>query len=1055
MNFAWQMDEAPGWFDEAYFAAQKAQQMNVIGWRDEQGNVRHDWTAADWPKELARFNADHGTDFNAWDNFTACNMGGYGQDIAMSAVNVSATPLFDVPIYLTNLATRYNNTGYAAPGHAAGQWTAQTAMQHLFQDLHMSAWEHYRDMGMQMMINPSNGFDTAYYLVSRAIAMGDGVDVAGAVRAILAEGLNPIEDLASFGASHGIEARPVRVPVTPGMSAGSQWIYTPDIPDQPDTPVQPDLPDQPGGSTPPGDLTPPPGIIVPPSKPDQPSVPDDPVVDPDVNRVELAAGDTGPYRGAEGRDTVFSAVWTMPEGGNTLDVNDVIQGGANAANTLEVKLGKDWDGFAGQADGAANVTGVQRVVLNHDQAQAAEELVFNAANISGEAVQYDLNASGVGGISLTGLSSAVKTVNYKGLLGTAELSFAGAAPEALTIGIENAGYVPENGQTIAPGLKFAGIRDVTIESLEGQASGRQYNNISLGWAAGIEKLSAVGSRGIIIEGLNCEKLGCIDASQMTGDFQAGVYGFHDGIEAIGESSFLNQLHFREHVEIADAPWKGLWLSFSSGGNVNLAKAQNIPDITVHGQDEVNLTNMTGETVTVRQGVGMPDAGGKPSGMTATITGNIQNLNYESVRYAEGTDFAANGICYKPALESDAKGDFSITMNEKDTLADGSVFRIGEINGTVKIASPNAAPRPAADAQGITLAAGKATALEAEWAGSLYFSQDSDFSSLGQMNVQLKAAEEGGTDHVFTIDETLKMRELTRAEIDAGGGKIDMQGILGGEGQGKLEISIDNASAVDLGSIQSVNGVQLEMKDAGVVDFGSIRGIYMDYNLDSGAIIGDIGVNVTGGSVGVASESVIQGDNLDINFSGVKNGVGSAGSADAAGHAMELQAAGKLNYTGSEGADHITISQLGSGTESLVSTGTGNDIVKIGAGQQPVVSGSKATLNIDLGDGGDHLYVNNDLAANLMINVKSSNFADDAIHCDESSLQGLEQVNKALEAIGSGIRLADGTSVDKGVFTLGGNAYWIDGDASADGAVMNVTLVCAAGASESIFQGIGA
>lgn len=116
---------APGWFDASYYAQQKIEQMNLTKW---QGKI--DWNKASYEAELTSLNR------TPYEDFVVTN-----DTHNLQFTNISPNPLFNVQEYLIALANFANETGYTYPGYAAEQWTAQKAMEHMFNDYHVSAWD--------------------------------------------------------------------------------------------------------------------------------------------------------------------------------------------------------------------------------------------------------------------------------------------------------------------------------------------------------------------------------------------------------------------------------------------------------------------------------------------------------------------------------------------------------------------------------------------------------------------------------------------------------------------------------------------------------------------------------------------------------------------------------------------------------------------------------------------------------------------------------------------------------------------------------------------------
>lgn len=189
----------PKWFDDDYYAGQKVIQMNNMGYEPEwlAAHGAKEWNEPLYRQYLAEYRMPDGSPVTAYENFLACNGCDYVPGIRECDVNVSCTPLFDVRTYAMNLAAWANGPGqYAAAGIRPGEWTAENIKSHVFNDLRMSLWEHYKDTGMLHAINPSDEFDTAAYLQAVGRDWANEGKTAHSVQDVIAEfksnGLNPV-----------------------------------------------------------------------------------------------------------------------------------------------------------------------------------------------------------------------------------------------------------------------------------------------------------------------------------------------------------------------------------------------------------------------------------------------------------------------------------------------------------------------------------------------------------------------------------------------------------------------------------------------------------------------------------------------------------------------------------------------------------------------------------------------------------------------------------------------------------------------------------------------
>ena len=215
------------WFNEAHYMAQKVAQMQTIGYKSQTGlNV----PASGWNQELAYQEMDRWTNgkVTAFENFIACNTWNYnigayaeaGYDpVTLPMINVAPNPLFDIQIYLLNLAKYYNAVSY----NGSQQWTHESALKDMFQNEHMSVWEHYSHRGQFWGINPSNEFNTNAYLDS-LVAKGEYATRNEATEALAAMDVNPV--------MHCMESGNTPVPVdstafTNPPTNWNHWLFTP------------------------------------------------------------------------------------------------------------------------------------------------------------------------------------------------------------------------------------------------------------------------------------------------------------------------------------------------------------------------------------------------------------------------------------------------------------------------------------------------------------------------------------------------------------------------------------------------------------------------------------------------------------------------------------------------------------------------------------------------------------------------------------------------------------------------------------------------------------
>lgn len=225
----------PAWFDEAHYYGQRVHQLNVVKFYG-----RDDWTDASFRAELARRN------ITAYQDFEICN-----DASNLQFTNISPNPLFNVLEYLTALAQYANANGYSCPGYEAGKWTAQKAMEHIFRDYHVSAWDHFTLAGQYDLINPSNAFDIKAHYERLTAQRNNYVDPETGLRGwegradwtfedvlddcVWAE-VNPIAGLWEDGSASGIVIS--RVPDGEAVAVDPGWNPWPGPVAQPDAPEQ-------------------------------------------------------------------------------------------------------------------------------------------------------------------------------------------------------------------------------------------------------------------------------------------------------------------------------------------------------------------------------------------------------------------------------------------------------------------------------------------------------------------------------------------------------------------------------------------------------------------------------------------------------------------------------------------------------------------------------------------------------------------------------------------------------------------------------------------------
>lgn len=1026
----------PIWFDESHFAKQKAAQMNAIAWRDAAGNAKTDWKAEDWPGALARYNSMHHTDYTAYDNFLACDGSGYVAGIELSAVNVSPNALFDIPVYLTNLANHYNNNdiGFSAPGYSSGQWTASRALCYLFENEHTSVWEHFKTYGLQQQINPSNEFDTAAYLQARAQAMGAGHTIGDAIAELLDNGVNPLEDYYIWGQMHNIRPQAVAHPVNADMETWDVWGCPTILPD--DKPVDDNnsggnatvLPDdKPGDND--GNY----GSNTPDTTPDQPVTPvrREDEYDKDYQKQDIS--DNAPATSPDGQNTWFMSAY----GANTDDSitpDSIINAGSSALNSLVMDLSADWPGFNGikTEDGQTepSVVNVGRVVLNNDAAAAGANLNFDAANIAANVEQFDLNNACNGTISLANLPASVHIINMmnidtnaSGAAPATDIKFA-TPPQSLRIGLENV-CAGEDG---AAPISFCGIEEVEI------ASYGLDNSVNLKDAAGIRKLLIADGAALTIADSNGATIDKYDASTATRNVNIGVSDFKDGAIVKGGSGAADVLTFVDYANVKTANWSGIEeLVFRAGGMVDAKNAQGINKITMDSPYGVEIENVAAENLTVmltenaEQGMARSCAKGVVSGSIGDLTWSSHGIQ------AAGSELTADFVC-------NATGDAVIKLEGRDRLGVSSQFEFHDLRGTITIDDPNPTDPDAyldPSIAGVKLLAEHATGLNVTHSGSMKIC-----GALWEVE-DIKATL---TDTMGNSGHGLfKLPELPSAHnLDIAADRMDVYiSGLGSQNAGKgMDFLIGNASDVYIGDIMGADG---SAPISGMIDsFGDVEIGKIATGGDIELVVSGVNIVATPNDYGVNDGFCGAGLNLD--FGNVHGSVGSGTMF------MDLEALGGcINYKGARGSDNLLIGGLTGGTVSSVATGTGDDEVVVQT-LDSIGYGNIATLDVNLGSGSDILRIfSMNQEGHLIVNVAGDNLAGKTVtyECpDNMEINDANAANAALARVNAGFQLASGTRVHDGVFEYGGNAYWI-ANRYADN-VANVTLVVAEGASSSLF-----
>lgn len=926
----------PSWFDLDYYLSQKVEQMDATqygkDWLEARG--ASSWTSSlvqmyinGWPFGEAGQEPLEGDTprEKAYSNFLACNAKFYTVNVGIADINVSGTPLFDVAVYLQNLADYHNSQN---PG-ASAKATVQTELQALLA-AKTSAWAYFQEHWAETpQINPSNNFDLSAYIAERARI--EGTTSSQIMAAIQSDGVTPIEDFTVWGPAHNMSAAPKPAnPTQPELSSGwSIWGKTEENGSDEPAPKPDPSPSYPGGND---DYSPQP-------KPDP--EPEDPY-DQNVTPVEMNT-DTGEYVGKDGQNTRFEAASGDGEDA-TLKPTDVITGGENALNTLAVDLSADWIGFDGveNEDGTTspNVTNVGRIALSHAGGENAGAVKFSAKNISDDAVRYDLDSKGTTNtISLQDLGAKVEEVRISnvdtgGDVKT-ELAFANDAPEQLKLVLDNVSPAPVNAiesqqQTAsdttsatpaALGLKMEGVENLTVlagaSAASAQAAGDDHTSereasisVNLGECSDLKTLKVEGSSDIALWGLDATKISSFDASSATGNVTFGIENLTDQIVKGGSGRDMISFD-TEAANVTKANWTGIEdVLMRHGGTIDASGVTGLQELwnLSHGEN-CEIANLKADNFFI---CGAPtwDVNNYSH---VIVNGDIGNLTWTSAERGVGEQ-------YFSTLDSNAKGDFHLNVGNKDMLAEGmgnhfSSYTLPELAGNISVDIANATPGGA----GMHITAPKAHSLEINATGTLYLGGDTDLSTVEDVTLNLQAAPaEEAEPNIFGIldhhDSETSLDSVKTINISA----PDMQVELGNIG-GKSD------------------SVAIKVQDAALFNAKSISGdsIKVDASLSSGvtridALQADGNIRFLGGN----------GDEQDAN-------------EEASG-------------------DIVTVTRLGADSSSVFDLGGGNDVLVLDLNPD---TGDVITANVTFGAGADFLGIDAHDGL-LRVNVKDYTAEDE-------------------------------------------------------------------------------
>lgn len=957
----------PEWFDPDHYAGEKVKQMNDIQYLG-----RSDWERESYKAELVAWRDSAGNplgtgsvDDLAFINFKACNGVNYDPSVARQNLNVSPNEYFDVYVYLENLAKYATKT--QMEGAPLEGWTANSMLAHLYNDLHISAWEHYTTVGMFAGINPSNAFDTDAYLAARVEAMNTRTvndtligwegrtnwKVSEIKELMQKSGINPIMDMYTDGAKN-FNLTAVAPPADEQVAEPENWNAW---------------------------ITPPP--FNPYEQVEQ--------------TVEMTAAQNS-YTGQSGVNTRFEAVWDNVTADATIATTDTINAGANAYNTLAVELNASWPGFRGQA--GANVANVGRLELSHGTANASTPYTFDARNIS-ELERVDLEDNGTGAISLKNLPGSIKLVNVYGLSPNENNITEGTSIEyapgvvagvndSLELGVTNTG----TNSAPAP-ISVAGIENLAINALAGE------NCLNLHSATGVRNLTINGGGNIKITNV-ANGITNYDASQASGNVNMAASDLRPNTPVKGGMGDTT-LTLTQDFNGMPTGWSNidqLAINPLVGAKINGSQIHGLSSLWVNTAKDVALESLAStNNFTVYQDYSGSDAAIK-------VDGDIQNLEFSTSGYAA----AANGRAL-PKFSSNVQQNATIHANGQGTLAGTFEFAnaAGDVNlavaqeatfGTSSIAAPNArnfnldvAGKLVAGSKfnvadknagsdheivvklenGIEHAANNALGkmiLDSDGATTLDFStkgdaglagKDSSLGALREFNLTLN-----GNDITFDC-QSLTLPQLRNLNVNAAGNNVQM-GDLGSASLGNnMEIVVNGASAYSMGKIQTGSNANVITN---ITADGDIRINDINTSPSASSIQGDIHLDcTTSENIGTTSGKIatLKGADIFMDFAEVQ------GNAFAA-TGVSLSAAESINYTGAQGADRVVISHVGTKGPSNFNFGSGSDSLYING--NAVTPGQRVNINVDLGadEDADFLTINNQ-GAGVRLGVFVENFAE--------------------------------------------------------------------------------
>lgn len=1031
----------PLWFDPAHFAGEKVLQMNAIKYLG-----RTDWDVESYENVLQNWRDQDGNPLSpgtiedkAYVNFLACNSTNYDPSVSRSNINVSPNEFFNVGVYLENLASYANETKMdGAPGN---MWTPESMLMHLYNDLHISAWQHYTNVGMYAGINPSDNFDNDAYLKARATAMNnrevngevigwegrDNWSVAEVKAIMQQKAINPIMDYYNEGATV-FNLTPV----------------TPSVEDRPELPEDWN-----------------PWVTQPPYNPYD-----------NVERTVEMTVEHSNYTSENGVNTRFESVWNNDGDNATINTTDTIHAGANAYNTLAMELNASWPGFRGEI--GANVSNIGRVELSHGETNVATPYTFDARNIS-NLERVDLEDNGIGSISLKNLPSSIKLVTLNNLIPntnniteSTSLEYApgavSGANDSLEIGVTNVGT------NVAPApIAVTGIENLTVNSYALDSV------LNLHAATGVKNLILTGGGNLKITNV-ANGITNYNASEATGNINMAASDLKSDTPVTGGSADTT-LTLTQDFNGTPTQWKNidqLAINPLVTAKINATNVHGISSLWVNTDKDVALESLpTTSLFSVHQ-----DYDG--SNAKITVNGNIQNLNFSTSSYAAAENGKAapkfstnaqNDITINSDGQGTLSGDFALTnaagnvtlnvqenaafgqgiitaaqaknftANINGNLAHGAKFNVVDqvtnSDQTLNINLSNGVVQPNENTLGkIILDSDGATALNFTSQGNAgIIAEGSSLNALRDFNLNLD-----GSDLTFDC-QNLVLPVLRNLSINADGSQVLMGDIGSTALHNTLQIDVTNAASLALGKIQTGTNANVI---ANVNTDGSIvlNNISTNTNSTQLSAQGDIHLDfTTTENVGTSNNSNIslQGADIFIDFGEVQ------GNAFVSGNAA-LYAAESINYTGAQGSDAIAVAKVGIKGPSNFDLGDGADRLVIGS--QTVSTGQHVRMNVNLGDdsSADTLVINNqNTGGKLSVFVENFEENEDIITGFNASTLTTSSAQRLLSSFG----ISDTAVGQNQIYNFGnGNGVAYEGDFYAFNTTGN-TMVMLAGISGNV------